>query len=157
MTQTWGWGAGTPPHRPRASIRRSLSVAVAAICLMVTGVTGATGWGGVGLGAAASVPSSPEVRLAGPAPTLPAGAAVIGPAAGGAEISADVTIEPRDPDGLEAFAQAVSTPGSPGTAAICRVASSGPPSVRARRRCPRDGHGWSRPGCGLRRRHPTAF
>jgi len=36
MTQTWGRGAGTPPHRPRASIRPSPYTAVAVICLVVT-------------------------------------------------------------------------------------------------------------------------
>jgi hypothetical protein len=57
--------------------------------------------------------SSPSVRVAGSAPTLPTGSAVTGPAGSATTITADLALKPRDPDGLAALVTAVSTPGSP--------------------------------------------
>ncbi len=64
-------------------------------------------------GAASSNGPGPLVRLAGPAPLLPAGSAVVGPADASAEVTVDVALRPRDQSALDAFVAAVSTPGSP--------------------------------------------
>ena len=64
--------------------------------------------------AAATVTGAgPAVRLAGPTPTLPAGSSVVGPSDASATVTVDVALSPRDPAALDAFVQAVSTPGSP--------------------------------------------
>src|SRR5271167_2500489 len=64
--------------------------------------------------AAATVTGAgPSVRLAGPTPTLPAGSSVVGPSDASATVTVDVALSPRDPAALDAFVQAVSTPGSP--------------------------------------------
>lgn len=61
--------------------------------------------------AAAASPSH-AVRL-GRAPSLPRRARVTGPVPEGKPLQLTIALEPRDPAGLEAFATAVSTPGSP--------------------------------------------
>ncbi len=72
---------------------------------------------GSGLGSLAGAASAngpgPLVRLAGAAPLLPAGSAVVGPADASAEVTVDVALHPRDQSALDAFVAAVSTPGSP--------------------------------------------
>jgi hypothetical protein len=74
----------------------------------------AAGISWAGAAGAASGTGQPEtaVRLAG-APTLPKGAAVVGPTNGAENITADVSLVPRDVAALNAFVAAVSTPGSP--------------------------------------------
>jgi subtilase family serine protease len=64
---------------------------------------------------AAGVGGGPSVSLrpAGGAPTLPAGASVIGPSDTTATVSAEVSLRPRDPAALDAFVTAVSAPRSP--------------------------------------------
>jgi hypothetical protein len=54
-----------------------------------------------------------KVRLAGSAPALPPGATVVGSTPGSAQVDAEVSVQPRDPAALQAFLDAVSTPGSP--------------------------------------------
>ncbi len=66
-----------------------------------TGAAGATGIGG------------PLVRLAGGVPTLPHGASVVGPTDDNASVAADISLQPRDAVALNAFVDAVATPGSP--------------------------------------------
>jgi hypothetical protein len=51
-------------------------------------------------------------RLSGAVPALPPGSRPEGPSDESQTLELDVTLSPRDPSGLEAFAQAVSTPGS---------------------------------------------
>ncbi len=93
---------------------RSLAAAAALSCLMAGMVTVA-----VPVGAAmAAAPgptlgSGPSVRLAGPAPVLPAGSAVEGPSEPSTTLTVDLALRPRDPAALNAFVAAVSTPGSP--------------------------------------------
>jgi subtilase family serine protease len=60
----------------------------------------------------AATVSSGAVRL-GAAPSLPAGARIAGSEPAGTPMHVTVTLQPRDPAALEAFATAVSTPGSP--------------------------------------------
>ncbi len=78
-------------------------------CLVVAGsVTGLSSTAG----AATTGGAGPSVRLAGPPPSLPAGAAVVGPADASAPVTVDVALHPRDQSALDAFVAAVSTPGS---------------------------------------------
>lgn len=58
-------------------------------------------------------PASAGAARLGPAPTLPLGAHIAGAAASDTPLHVTVTLQPRDPVALEAFATAVSTPGSP--------------------------------------------
>ncbi|MGA3148936.1 MAG: protease pro-enzyme activation domain-containing protein, partial [Acidimicrobiales bacterium] len=113
------------PHRwpwPRPTFRR---VSLASVCLLVTGLlvtlpspgAGSTvlspGAGGAVLSpGAGGAGASPEVRIPGAVPALPSGARVVGPADGAATITADVTLDPPHPAALDAFADAVSDPGS---------------------------------------------
>lgn len=62
--------------------------------------------------------AAPSVALAGPThrvgskPPLPPGATAVGPLGGSTQLSVTVTLQPRDPAALAAYAQEVSTPGS---------------------------------------------
>ncbi len=116
MTPGWGRATGVLSPRGRAGVgprplRAAAFVLVASGLAVVGSVAGplvvsaATPTSGAGMAG--------RIRLPGPAPALPAGAAVIGPAAGATRITADVSVAPRDPDALAGFAEAVSTPGSP--------------------------------------------
>lgn len=58
-------------------------------------------------------PGSAGATRLGSAPPLPRGARIAGAVSAGAPIHITVTLQPRDPAALEAFATAVSTPGSP--------------------------------------------
>ena len=58
-------------------------------------------------------PLAGSVPTAGPAPELPAGTRVVGPADGSLVVTADVSLVVPDPAALAAFDTAVSTPGSP--------------------------------------------
>jgi subtilase family serine protease len=58
-------------------------------------------------------PASAGATRLGTAPTLPLGAHIAGAAASDTPVQVTVTLQPRDPVALEAFATAVSTPGSP--------------------------------------------
>jgi subtilase family serine protease len=58
-------------------------------------------------------PASASATRLGTAPTLPLGAHIAGAVAGDTPVHVTVTLQPRDPAALEAFATAVSTPGSP--------------------------------------------
>jgi Pro-kumamolisin, activation domain/IPT/TIG domain len=89
---------------------RWAGVVLTAAVLVALGSGLATGSAGAATGG--SGPTG-EVRLPGPVPTLPSGAQVVGPSTPSNQISADVSLEPRDPAGLQAFVTAVSTPGSP--------------------------------------------
>jgi subtilase family serine protease len=81
-------------------------------CLVVgIVVTGPTA--GVSAASSASPGAAPLVRLAGPVPVLPAGAAVTGPSDASAAVSAQVGLKPRDTAAPDAFIASVSTPGSP--------------------------------------------
>ncbi len=84
---------------------------------------------------AAAGTGQPEtaVRLAG-APSLPKGAAVVGPTNGAERITADVSLVPRDVAASNAFVAAVSTPGSPRSGTTWRPVSSPRRSGRPRRR-----------------------
>ncbi len=79
-----------------------------ALVLVVAGVVAAAPAGAAGPGGEPDA----SLRLAG-APSLPKGASIVGPSAGSASITVDVSLQPRDRSGLEAFVAAVSTPGSP--------------------------------------------
>jgi hypothetical protein len=63
--------------------------------------------------ATAAPSSTAEVRLIGSLPSLPAGASVIGTPPSATTITADVSLEPRNPGALDAFTEGVTTPGSP--------------------------------------------
>jgi subtilase family serine protease len=56
--------------------------------------------------------AGPPARRVGSAPKLPPGASVAGAVSGSTRIQLTVALHPRDPAALEAFATAVSTPGS---------------------------------------------
>ncbi len=58
-------------------------------------------------------PASAGATRLGTAPSLPLGAHLAGSVAGDTPLHMTVTLQPRDPVALEAFATAVSTPGSP--------------------------------------------
>ncbi|MGN6872756.1 MAG: S53 family peptidase, partial [Solirubrobacteraceae bacterium] len=58
-------------------------------------------------------PASAGAARSGTAPTLPLGAHIAGAAASDTPLHVTVTLQPRDPAALEAYATAVSTPGSP--------------------------------------------
>lgn len=58
-------------------------------------------------------PASAGAARLGTAPTLPLGAHIAGAAASDTPLHVTVTLQPRDPAALEAYATAVSTPGSP--------------------------------------------
>jgi subtilase family serine protease len=88
--------------RPWWTYTSSLAAAVAAVLLVLTASGGLTGPADAAVGS----------HRVGVAPTLPRGAHQLGTLASGAEIPVDITLNPRDPSGLAAFAQAVSTPGS---------------------------------------------
>jgi subtilase family serine protease len=61
---------------------------------------------------AASATTGGRVRI-GPAPTLPPGSKIVASVASATPMHVTVTLRPRDPAGLQALANAVSTPGSP--------------------------------------------
>ena len=67
------------------------------------------------LATAATLCSSAQAagKAVGVWPTIPAGAASLGALSRSAQIDATIALTPRDPTGLAAYAQAVSTPGSP--------------------------------------------
>ena len=88
---------------------RGLAVTIVLSWLVAGGVAGACS----SAGAATSGGVAPSVRVAGPVPTLPTGAAVMGPSDASATISVDVGLKPRDAAALDSFVTAVSTPGSP--------------------------------------------
>ncbi len=92
------------------------SVVAGVLACLVVGVVLLAGTPEPWVGAAsAATPGGlgPSVRLAGPAPALPAGSAVEGPADATAPVSVDVALHPRDQSALDSFVAAVSTPGSP--------------------------------------------
>jgi subtilase family serine protease len=99
------FGARRPTAR-RAGVALTAAVLVTLGSGLAMGSAGAaTGPGGTG--------ATGDVRLPGPAPTLPSGAAVVGPSTPSNQVTAAVSLEPRDPAALQAFVTAVSTPGSP--------------------------------------------
>src|SRR5579884_3601475 len=65
------------------------------------------------VGAAPLAPATARATRVGPAPALPQGAHIAGAVSAGAPMHVTVTLQPRDPTALQAFATAVSTPGSP--------------------------------------------
>src|SRR5450631_2321784 len=89
--------------------RRGLVVTIVLSWLVVGGVFGPV----LSAGAATPAGVGPWVRVAGPVPTLPSGAAVVGPSDTSATISVDVGLKPRDTAALDSFVSAVSRPGSP--------------------------------------------
>src|ERR1700751_5961739 len=89
--------------RPSTRLFALASGCAAAIALVSPGSAGAV--------PAGSGPAS--VARGGAAPGLPVGARIIGSVAAATEMHVTVTLEPRDPAALQAFADAVSTPGSP--------------------------------------------
>ena len=64
-------------------------------------------------GAVAAGSASAGVTALGAAPSLPAGARIVGSLAASTPLHVTVTLQPRDPVALQAFADEVSTPGSP--------------------------------------------
>ena len=89
---------------PPSTTLATLVAACAAVCACVLIV-------------AASAPAAPgtssgRVRL-GAAPTLPPGSRIVAAVASATPLRVTVTLKPRDPAGLKALANAVSTPGSP--------------------------------------------
>jgi subtilase family serine protease len=92
-------------------MRQGRGVAVATVLswLVVGSVVGPV------LSAGAATPGGvgPSVRVVGPVPTLPSGAAVVGPSDPSTTLSVDVGLKPRDPSALDSFVAAVSKPGSP--------------------------------------------
>jgi len=88
---------------------RPVTMATAAIVVCLVGVAATPV--GHALGASNGGPSRPLVRTAGTAP-LPPGSHAVGVLDPSSTLHADVVLRPRDPAGLEAFATAVSTPGS---------------------------------------------
>ena len=80
--------------------------------ILTAASTVVAGGAGAVSGNAAGLPGG-RVRLAGSVPALPVGAQVVGPSSPTTEVQADVSLQPRDPAALAAFATAVSTPGSP--------------------------------------------
>ncbi len=95
--------SGWPPVRA--------ALAAGATCLVVLGVVGPVFGASPPVADAAVAPA--KFRLSGSATALPPGAAVVGSTPGSAEVDAEVSMEPRDPSALQAFVDAVSTPGSP--------------------------------------------
>src|SRR5215471_2127255 len=89
--------------RPSARVTALASACAATIALGSPPSAGAV--------AAGSGPAS--VARVGAAPALPLGARIVGSAAAATQMHVTVTLEPRDPAALQAFADAVSTPGSP--------------------------------------------
>jgi hypothetical protein len=85
----------------------ALGLAVASLSLVLAAVVGA------GPAVAAQEPSAGYVRSLGSVPALPPGSLYHSPVDPASTISFDVSLKPRDPSGLAAFAQGVSTPGSP--------------------------------------------
>jgi hypothetical protein len=79
--------------------------------LLLAGLAGIV----AGTPAGAAPASSPALGpvTVGAAPLLPRGAASLGPALQSTKMRVDVVLEPRDPAALAAFANEVSTPGSP--------------------------------------------
>jgi len=88
---------------------RGLLTAIALSWLVVGGAAGP----GLSAGAATTGGTGPSVRVAGPNPTLPSGASVVGPSDASASLSVELGLKPRDTAALDAFVAAVSTPGSP--------------------------------------------
>jgi subtilase family serine protease len=89
-----------PPSKTSAT----LVAACVAVCASVLIVTASA--------PAASGTSSGRVRL-GAAPTLPPGSRIVASVASATPLQVTVTLKPRNPAGLKALANAVSTPGSP--------------------------------------------
>ncbi len=69
--------------------------------------------GAAGTGGTAGAPSGPLSPLVGSVQPLPAGAQVLGPTATGSPVHVEVSLKPRDPSALAAFAHGVATPGDP--------------------------------------------
>ncbi len=94
---------------------RGRKLAVAAIVSF--GILGPPGIAAAASGAPGGAAPAPTtaamVPLAGNTVAVPHGAVVLGPTAASTPITVDVALRPRDPVALNAFAQAVSTPGSP--------------------------------------------
>jgi hypothetical protein len=90
-----------PPARRR---RRATRMAAAAVSCLAAALPA-----GIAGGATATTP--PAVRV-GHVPRLPAGTVAISGLPSRAALRVDVTLRPRDPAGLAAYALAVSTPGS---------------------------------------------
>jgi len=65
-----------------------------------------------GLSVASAVASSPQLVRVGARPALPPGARTLGALAGATRLEVTVTLRPRDPAALAAYATAVATPGS---------------------------------------------
>ena len=112
MTTRRGKGVGRHGRRRLTRwppVRAAL--ATGAACLVVLGVVGPVFGSSPPVAGAAVAPA--KVRLSGSAPALPAGATVVGSTPGSTDVDAEVSMEPRDPAALQAFVDAVSTPGSP--------------------------------------------
>src|SRR5690348_10850148 len=93
-------------HLSASAAARALAAGGGAVALAVALTVAA----GSGTGALASL----RVRLApvSPAPALPAGARVLGPAAASARLRVTIALRSADPGGLTRLARQVSTPGS---------------------------------------------
>jgi subtilase family serine protease len=87
----------------RARLRAAWPVAAVAVVM-----AGSLGAAGLGTGIAAASPNA--AAAVGTAPTLPAGARVLGPAAGSTRLKITVVLHSRDGAGLEKLAQQVGTP-----------------------------------------------
>ena len=83
-------------------------VLVASVTLAGAGLVVATSGAG-----ADGTTSVTVVPLAGTTAAVPIGTMVLGPVGTSTRITVDVTLKPRDPAALEAFAKAISTPGNP--------------------------------------------
>jgi len=89
--------------RPSTRLTALASVCAALIVLTLPASAGAVAAGSASAGVAA----------VGAAPSLPAGARIVGSVAASTPLHVTVTLQPRDPVALQAFADQVSTPGSP--------------------------------------------
>ena len=94
----------------RFAVRRGAGVLLGAVILTAASTVAAGGAGAVS-GQSSGLLGG-LVRLSGSVPSLPVGAQVVGPSSPTTEVQADVSLQPRDPAALAAFATAVSTPGS---------------------------------------------
>src|SRR5262249_24501035 len=89
--------------RPSNRLTALASACVALIVLTLPASAGAVAAGSAWAG----------VTAVGAAPSLPAGARIVGSLASSTPLHVTVTLQPRDPVALQAFADQVSTPGSP--------------------------------------------
>lgn len=118
-------------HHVKRARPRMPGLAIVATLALVIGVAGTFG---ADAATAAGADSTRPLSPVGAAPIPPTGAEAVGPVAGGSPISFDVVLKPRDPQGLSAYATAVSTQGSPSYRHFLSPDASRQPSVRLRPR-----------------------